>query len=116
MHTGRLLLLLLLLEALQVGRGVERVALGRGGRGPRVGELRTVGIGHVVEVQAAAEALLMVDGHGHLRGTLLVNRARGRGGAEKVHKQNPRSRRRRISGQERGSDAGSRGRTEAPLQ
>jgi hypothetical protein len=61
-----LLLLLLLLEV-ELGGGVEAVALGA--RGPRVGELgRVRRVGHMVEVQTAAEALLVVDGHGgHLR-------------------------------------------------
>jgi hypothetical protein len=66
---GLLLLLLLLLDV-ELGRGVEAMAL-RAGRGPRVGELRRVTwVGHVVEVEGAAEALLVVDGHGgHLRET-----------------------------------------------
>jgi hypothetical protein len=64
---GLLLLLLLLLDV-ELGRGVEAMAL-RAGRGPRVGELgRVTWVGHVVEVEGAAEALLVVDGHGgHLR-------------------------------------------------
>jgi hypothetical protein len=62
----RLLLLLLLLEV-DLRRGIEAVALRARGR-PRVGELGRIGVWHMVEIQAAAEALLVVDGHGgHLR-------------------------------------------------
>lgn len=60
-----LMLLLLLLERLEMGGGVETMALRGRGRGPRVGELGGGGVGHMVEVEGGAEALLMIDGHGH---------------------------------------------------
>lgn len=60
------MLWLLLLFEVELGRGVEAMALTR--RAPRVGELGRIWVRHVVEVQSAAEALLGVDGHGgHLR-------------------------------------------------
>lgn len=66
MHSRRrllwLLLLLLLLEV-DLRGSVEAMALGSRG-GPRIGELGRVGVRHMVEIQAAAEALLVVDGHG----------------------------------------------------
>lgn len=56
-----------------MGRCVDGVARGgvggRGDRGPRVGEVRSIGHGirYVVEVHTAELALLVVDGHSHFR-------------------------------------------------
>lgn len=58
-----LLLLLLLLLEVELGGGVEAMVLRTRG-GPRVGELGRGVVGHMVEVQTPAEALLVVDGHG----------------------------------------------------
>lgn len=62
------------IDVVVVRGGVEAMVLGRCGRRSRpwIGELGRIGVRHVVEVHAA-EALLIVDGHSHLKDDRVSN-------------------------------------------